>query len=115
LEETGGEKEFDGYGYLDSRIGGAKIVYVYKKRTQLTKSTKEIFLLAQQGKEGALSVVKEVVEHIGFVVSGVISLINPETVLLGGGISNSADWFLRAIEKLIKEWPTSEQKLKLLL
>ncbi|MFC3883021.1 ROK family protein [Bacillus songklensis] len=103
---------FDGYGYLDSRIGGAGISCAYKKRTRLVKSAKEIFLRAQQGEAAALSVVREVVEHIGFAVSNVISLINPETVLLGGGISNSTDWFLKDIERILKEWTPIKAEIK---
>jgi glucokinase len=109
---TDSERIFDGYGYLDSRIGGAGIAYRYEKKTTVKKETKEIFSLAQQGDAEALFVVKEAVEHMSAAISNVVSIINPETVLLGGGISNSADWFLADIKKLMKEWTPISSEIK---
>lgn len=106
---------FSGFGFLDSNVGGPSIVLRMinqikeNKRTHVYESgddewtAKKIFDLARNGDQLALSIVDEVIEHIGFSIINVICIFNPQCVVLGGGISKSGDWFLPKIKDLIIE------------
>jgi glucokinase len=78
--------------------------------TDLT--AKDIFDLAKSGDTTALAVTDEVVDHIGFAIANVISIINPEAVILGGGISKSSPWFLPRVEKIVSEFAAVKTVIK---
>lgn len=100
----------EGYGFLDLQTGGAAIS---QKMQQLLSSegghdstsppitAKSVFEAAIAGDDAALKIINEVIDHLGFAIANVISIINPEIVLLGGGISKSADWYIPRIQKII--------------
>ncbi|MDN4524872.1 ROK family protein [Fictibacillus fluitans] len=98
----------EGYGFLEQYVGGAGIVQSMKQElkghSQLNFSAKDVFQNAKDGDRAAVKVIDEVVDHIGFAVANMISIINPEVVLLGGGISRSADWFLPRMERTIQDF-----------
>jgi glucokinase len=106
---------FMGYGFLDSHVGGPSIALRMNKRIQKENRVKDygleesewtaerVFTLAKNGDPLALSVVDEVIEHIGFAIINVICSLNPQCVVLGGGISKSAYWFLPKLKNLVHE------------
>ncbi|MDM5201298.1 ROK family transcriptional regulator [Fictibacillus enclensis] len=101
-----------GYGHLEQYVGGAGIVQSMKQELKDQPeslfpnnfSAKDVFQKAKDGDRAAGKVIDEVIDHIGFAVANMISIINPEVVLLGGGISRSADWFLPRIQKTIQDF-----------
>ncbi|AZB44628.1 ROK family transcriptional regulator [Bacillus sp. FJAT-42376] len=110
-----------GYGFLDRYTGGPSIVQKMEAELKskpghfLSSSpftAKDVFHAAQQGDETALGVVHEVVDHIGFAIANMISIINPEVVLLGGGVSKSADWFMPRIKEIITEYASVSAPVK---
>lgn len=102
----------EGYGFLEQYVGGAGIVQSMKQEMKGQPeplfpnnfSAKDVFQKAKDGDQAAVKVIDEVIDHIGFAVANMISIINPEVVLLGGGISRSADWFLPRIQKTIQDF-----------
>ncbi|MBM7583646.1 glucokinase [Bacillus pakistanensis] len=113
---------FKGYGFLDRRVGGQgivkrmmKIAEPYKEHPYANSppSVKEIFEDAMQGDELALSCVEDVILQLGIGLSNAISLLNPEVVLLGGGISNSGHWFLPRVEEIVKSLTPVQADIKL--
>lgn len=100
---------FSGYGFLDSHVGGPSITkrmlnYLDDESIDPEEwSAKKIFLLAKDGDETALSVVNDALSHLAFALINVITIVNPECVILGGGISKSMHWFLEDITEIIEK------------
>ena len=66
---------------------GPAIAKNYKKMTGKTKSTKEIFK-----SKDAKKVLDKMYEHFALVLSYIVNLLNPELIVVGGGVSNSLNY-----------------------
>jgi glucokinase len=52
----------------------------------------------------ALEIVTEAVRYIGMGVANIVSLLNPEVVVLGGGLFQAADVFLEPVRTEFRRW-----------
>lgn len=97
-----------GYGFLDSHVGGPSITERMlgalntDEQAEEEWTAKKVFELALDGDKTSLKVVNDALSHLAFALVNVIAIINPECVVIGGGISKSLDSFLPTIVKTIK-------------
>lgn len=61
-----------------------------------------IFQAALKGDALALRILDETGRHIGSAVSMVVNLLNPEMVLIGGGVANSGDFIFTGMKEVIQ-------------
>ncbi|WP_231505572.1 ROK family transcriptional regulator [Bacillus sp. EB01] len=116
---------FHRYGYLESVAGGKAIG---------TKLTKEIlkqpghplfeeakagelpgemaFKLAKTGDQTARTVLDDVVEHLAYGIINAASLLNPEVIILGGGVFKSAEMLMPDLRKIVNQYLPSQVELK---
>ncbi|MCP3740346.1 ROK family transcriptional regulator [Rossellomorea sp. BNER] len=113
---------FKGYGFLDRRVGGQGIVKRVKQMAEQhpehpysisIPSVKKIFEDAIKGDEFAFSCVEDVTLQLGIGLSNAISLLNPEVVLIGGGISKSGHWFLPKVKEIVRSLTPVQSEIKL--
>lgn len=103
LAETTYDSIFTGYGFLDNHVGGPSITnrmlkYLGKDGSNAEDwSAKKIMNMAKNGDDMALKVVKEAFSHLTFALINVITIVNPECIILGGGLSKSMDFLLPEI------------------
>jgi predicted NBD/HSP70 family sugar kinase len=57
-------------------------------------SAKRIFAAARRGEEPALRVVRVVAERIALAIAAVLAVVDPELVILGGGIGRNGELLL---------------------
>ena len=104
------------YGCLEAFASGPSIVKMAKEYLLGGKSTKyqelagkeEItpHIVAQAALEGdpvAQQIFTKMGEYIGFGLSSVINLLNPERIIIGGGVANAGDILLEPIRETIKK------------
>jgi predicted NBD/HSP70 family sugar kinase len=87
-------------GALEGAVGAKGVVSLARKigmRAPLTP--KRIFAAARRGEERAVTVVDLVAERIALSVSAVVSVIDPELVILGGGIGRNGDLLLEPVRR----------------
>jgi predicted NBD/HSP70 family sugar kinase len=81
------------HGGLEDEIGAAGIVAAFNERrdpgTPELSSVHEVFELAQAGNGAARSVVDHVASRLGTAIATVCAILDPELVVLGGGIGAS--------------------------
>jgi len=86
-----------------------------------TISAKDVFDGAKKGDTIALHVVKESTSHLGFVLANLANALNPETIVIGGGVSKAGDFLIDyiresfnqfAIPKIAKETTLKIAKLE---
>lgn len=98
---------FSGYGFLDSHVGGPSITKRMLKHLGMSDEesvdwpAKRIFELAIAGDKSALTIVDDAFSHLAFALVNVVSIVNPECVIIGGGISKSLHHFLPEIMSII--------------
>ncbi|MFH5777900.1 ROK family transcriptional regulator [Heyndrickxia oleronia] len=108
---------FQRYGYLESVAGGKSIGKqltmklqknrehpLFKKATETELSAKDAFFLAKSGDLLAQQVIDEAIEHLGFGIVNAACLLNPEVIILGGGVSKSAEEILFHVRKLVDQY-----------
>lgn len=67
-------------------------------------STQKVFAAFKAGDELAIQVFKQCVEYWGMAVANLVSLFNPEKIILGGGVFGPAIPLIPAIYKEAKKW-----------
>ena len=62
-------------------------------------SAEDVFGAARAGERWAQRVVSETVDYLSLAIASVSSLLDPEVVVLGGGVARSADLLIEPILK----------------
>ncbi len=66
-------------------------------------STKEIFAAAREGDALATNIVQQMIEYVSIAIINLITVINPEKVILTGGLSYSSDLFLEKVNHYVQK------------
>ncbi|RHW42885.1 ROK family transcriptional regulator [Neobacillus notoginsengisoli] len=117
---------FHRYGYLESVAGGKAI------GARLTKAVLEdpehplyaeameselpgemAFKLAKTGDKTAMAVLAEAIQHLAYGIINAASLLNPEVIILGGGVLKSADLLLPKLTEIVNQYLPSSVELKI--
>ncbi len=81
------------HGGLEDEIGAAGILAAFRAlrgdRTDVATDAHDVFELAGGGDTAAQSVIANVARRLGVAIASVISVIDPELVVLGGGIGRN--------------------------
>jgi predicted NBD/HSP70 family sugar kinase len=79
------------HGGLEDEIGAAAIVAAWRDADgPAPASPEEVFERARAGEPAALRMVDNVARHLGVAIATICSVIDPELVVLGGGIGSNA-------------------------
>ena len=79
------------HGGLEDEIGAAAIVAAWRERAARRRlDREEVFERARGGEPAALRVVDNVARHLGVAIATICAVIDPELVVLGGGIGSNA-------------------------
>ncbi|CAH0346509.1 N-acetylglucosamine repressor [Bacillus sp. CECT 9360] len=115
---------FSRYGYLESVAGGKSIgdrftTYIRNEpdhplfeQVKINGLTGEIaFEWAKKGDTIALEVIEEAIEHLAYGVINVASLLNPEVIILGGGVLKSAELILPDLRNIVNQYLPSSVEI----
>lgn len=76
---------------------------------------KKLFSAAMKNDEIALEVISETAFYLGTGLAGIVNLLNPETVIIGGGITDGGAGFVEKVSTVVKEkaFSSAIEKLKI--
>src|SRR5690625_4655988 len=80
----------------------SELTAYYHKHGDIT--TKDIFDLANQGDELCKQVIHHTADVLGFAISNIAIVVNPSKILIGGGVSQAGEDFIRQIETQFKKY-----------
>ena len=100
-----------GFGALETVASGAGIAARASRRRSLAAvqnggdgtigdeplTTEQVFTAARAGERWAQEVIDETVDYLSLAVANICALLDPEVVVLGGGIARSADLLIEPI------------------
>ncbi|MBF0385814.1 MAG: ROK family protein [Candidatus Omnitrophica bacterium] len=103
LNEKGQRCNCGGYGCLETYVGknflDAKSAKIFKRKGI---DLKEVSQLAEAGNSRAKDFWTQTAVHLGNGLVGVVNLLNPQLLVLGGGVSNSYFFLKPALLKVLK-------------
>ncbi|MFZ5815846.1 MAG: ROK family protein [Bacillota bacterium] len=89
-------------GCLEAVVGG-KALGLRARALGVADDTRDLFARAAGGDERAAAMVDEVCRHLGFGVSVMANLFNPQRVIIGGGMAAAGDRLLEPIRRYAYE------------
>lgn len=90
-------------GCLETLTSATAILKYAKEKGLEVKEAKDVFALAEKGNQLANLVIKQAAYYLGLGISNLINLLDPEKVIIGGGISKAGDIFFRPIRKTVAD------------
>lgn len=91
-------------GCLETEISGKALVRKYRNRSEKScVDGKELYERALVGDLEADSVFKEMGRTLGWSLAGVVQLLNPELIIVAGGVSHAWDLFAPAMMGVLEE------------
>jgi glucokinase len=88
---------------LGSKVKSRSLIRKYTRNRPETLTTKIIARAAQRGDPLAIDVVRETGYYVGLGIANVIHLLDPEVVVVGGGVSGFGKPLLTAIQATVDE------------
>lgn len=67
-------------------------------------TAKDVIDGAKSGDETAASVMKEVMEHLGFALANLSNSLNPDIIVIGGGVSKAGTYLLDQLEEAFQRY-----------
>lgn len=82
-------------GCLEGQASGIAIAGIAEERFGRALSAREVFALAKSGDDVARAIVLEAIDYLGAGLAGILALLDPEAVILGGGVARglAEDWW----------------------
>ncbi|MCM8800587.1 MAG: ROK family protein [Candidatus Omnitrophica bacterium] len=103
LNEEGPLCNCGGRACLETYIGNKAVIKEAKKIFNRDISLEELSKLAREGDKRARLIWLRVAGRLGIALSGIINLLNPEVVVIGGGIAQAGKILFDKLRKTIKE------------
>ncbi len=104
LNEDGPRCNCGGLGCFEAYIGNSRLVMranAIMGRRDVT--LEEMFKLARSGNKKALLFWQKTAEHLGNGLVGVVNLLNPRLIIIGGGVSNNHQFLFKTAQAVIKK------------
>ncbi len=104
LNELGPRCNCGGIGCLESYVGNQRLFALAGRIMNKPGITIEcMFALANKGDKKALQFWHEAATHIGNGLVGVVNLLNPRLIVIGGGVANNEKFLFKTIKSVIKQ------------
>ncbi|MBL7130038.1 MAG: ROK family protein [Candidatus Omnitrophica bacterium] len=93
-----------GRGCLERYVGNKFILAEARKKLRTKNITlKELSALSKDGNKIALNIYYDFSEKIGIALTGIVNLLNPEVIVIGGGLSFAGSFIFAKIKETINK------------
>ncbi|MGB5105312.1 MAG: ROK family protein [Candidatus Zixiibacteriota bacterium] len=91
-------------GCLEMYVNAASFAKYYGGKTPAGSGSKQIFDLAKAGDRKAAAAIKQSAEYLAIGLGSALEILNPEIVVIGGGVAAGGDLYLGTIRKRIAKY-----------
>ena len=90
-------------GCLESYVSGTALAKAAARAGHWdpAPSSYQLFQMARQGDEKALGLIREMAEHLATAIVTIVNFLDPERILLGGGVGEQGDLFLPMVKEAV--------------
>ena len=110
LNEHGPKCNCGGIGCFETYVGNRPLFALASRMMgKPGMTTQSMYALAKKGNKKALLFWKKASEHIGNGLVGIVNLLNPRLIIIGGGVSNNERFLFKTITETIRRRAMSLQ------
>lgn len=109
IGEKGPRCNCGGIACLEAYIGNNRIIREAKRLFKRRISLEELSKLAKNKNKKALRIWSKVATQLGIALAGVVNLLNPDGIVIGGGVANAGKILFDEVKKLIRRRAMSVQ------
>ncbi|MCU0651296.1 MAG: ROK family protein [Candidatus Omnitrophica bacterium] len=102
INEKGPGCNCGGIACLESYIGNRRIMAQAKKIFKKDIPLEDLSAMAYSGDKKAVALWKNVGVHLGVALTSIVNLLNPDRIVIGGGVANAGRILLDAAAKTIR-------------
>ncbi|AOM81749.1 ROK family transcriptional regulator [Salisediminibacterium beveridgei] len=100
------QKKWTQLGCMESIVSGTGLIAYYQSLTDDQKSpafktTADLFKAAKNGEARAMEMMDIFTDHLAIAILNLMNTVNPEKIILTGGVSRSAEQFLPRLQEWI--------------
>jgi glucokinase len=103
INEKGPRCNCSGIACLEAYIGNNSIGRQAKKLFKRNISLEELSALAKKGNSKALNIWQGVAEKLAVALAGVVNLLNPDCIVIGGGVAGAGSVLFDKVREVIKK------------
>lgn len=89
-------------GQFEGEASAGAVVARARERGLTARTARQVFSQARSGNATAAEVVRQEAERLAFLVAAVTAVIDPELVVLGGGVGSNVDLLLEPLEAALR-------------
>lgn len=90
-------------GCVEQYSSGTAIVRTARQLGLTVETTKDVFELAQAGNSVAVEAFSEAGRYLGIVLAGLINTLNPDMIVVGGGVAAGWDKFIDPLNEEVRK------------
>lgn len=90
-------------GCVEQYASGTAIIRMAREAGLEAASSWDVYELAINGDEKAAAVFSKMGKYLGIVFAGLVNVLNPEMIVIGGGVSGGWDLFIHRVEREVIE------------
>jgi glucokinase len=91
-------------GALEALASGTAIGREGARLLGIKGGAKEVFQLAYEGNETAKQIIDRAVHYLAIGIANIVHTVNPEMIILGGGVMKSGDVILEPLKDKVKDF-----------
>lgn len=116
LNEQGPKCNCGGIACLERYVGNKTILADTQRVLGQGISLEAVTCLAKRGNRKAIAVWANAASHLGVGLSGVVNILNPEAIIIGGGVAKAGKFILDKVQQVIfkRAMPHSVKTVKIL-
>ena len=102
INENGPRCNCRGIACLERYIGNRYILNRARRSFGKGMTLERLSSLARHGNKRAKGIWDDIGEKLGTALTGVVNLLNPDVVIIGGGVSNAGELILRPLRRAVE-------------
>ncbi len=96
--------EYESVGCLESLSAGPGISRAATRYFRRKINSRELVARAHQGDENARQLLREAGHHLGLGLANLVSTLNPEIIVIGGGVAGAGEALLAPARQTMRRW-----------
>ena len=102
INENGPRCNCGGIACLETYIGNNRILSLARKLFGSSITLEKLSSMARKKNKKAIVFWSDIGKHLGVALVGVVNLLNPDCIVIGGGIANAGEVLLKKVREVIK-------------